>query len=40
VSRHRDARRFGHGPYILAMRRNPAYWREGFPFDLPAVAAI
>jgi len=40
VSRRRDVRRFGRGPYILGMRRNPGRWREGFPFDLPAVAAI
>jgi predicted ATPase len=33
-------RRFGPGPYLLGLRRVPQCWRDGFPFDLPAVAAI
>jgi hypothetical protein len=40
VSRRRDVRRFGRGRFILGMRRDLTRWREGFPFDLPAVAAI
>ena len=36
--RHRH-RRFGPGPYLTGMRRGPG-WRDGFPFDVPAVAAI
>ena len=38
VARRRDVRRFGPGPYILGLR-----WKwsgEGFPFDVPAVAAV
>jgi predicted ATPase len=40
MARRRDLRRFGAGPYICGLRRNPRYWREGFPFDVPAVAAV
>jgi predicted ATPase len=36
----RDRRRFGRGPYLLGLRRDPSAWGEGFPFDVPAVAAI
>ncbi len=39
MARPRDRRRFGPGPYILGLReREQGSWREGFPFDLPAVA--
>ena len=34
----RDRRRFGPGPYVKGMRREG--WSEGFPYDVPAVAAI
>jgi predicted ATPase len=40
VARRRDVRRFGPGPYVLGMRRGPLPWGEGFPYDVPAVAAI
>jgi predicted ATPase len=38
VARRRDVRRFGPGPYILGLRRGE--WGEGFPYDVPAVAAV
>jgi predicted ATPase len=34
----RDRRRFGPGPYVLGFEREK--WGEGFPFDVPAMAAI
>src|SRR5215217_4447301 len=40
MARRRDVRRFGGGPYVLGLRRVPALWGEGFPFDVPAVAAV
>ena len=40
MARRRDVRRFGRGPYVLALRRVPERWGRGFPFDVPAVAAI
>jgi predicted ATPase len=40
VSRRRDVRRFGRGPYVLALRRVPDRWGEGFPFELPAIAEV
>ena len=40
MSRRRDVRRFGRGPYLLGLRRRPAHWGAGFPFDVPAVAAV
>jgi predicted ATPase len=40
VARRRDLRRFGRGPYVTGLRRDPALWGEGFPFDVPAVAAV
>ncbi len=40
MTRPRDRRRFGRGPYLLGLRRNPDEWREGFPFEVPTVAAI
>ena len=36
----RDRRRFGPGPYLLGLRRNDDHWGSGFPFDVPAVAAV
>jgi predicted ATPase len=33
-------RRFGRGPYITGLRRERASWGSGFPFDVPAVAAV
>src|SRR3954454_4891518 len=33
-------RRFGPGPYLIGLRRVPERWRSGFPFDVPAVAAV
>ena len=38
--RRRDVRRFGSGPYVLGLRRDPGKWGEGFPFDVPAVTAV
>jgi predicted ATPase len=40
VRRRRDVRRFGRGPYVLGLLRNDERWGEGFPFDVPAVAAV
>lgn len=40
MARRRDVRRFGRGPYVLGMRRDLSHWGEGFPYDVPAVAAI
>jgi predicted ATPase len=41
LTRHRDRRRFGPGPYLLGLRRNPDHWRkEGFPFEVPAVVDV
>jgi len=36
----KDRRRFGPGPYLAGLRKNPDRWGEGFPFDVPAVDAI
>jgi hypothetical protein len=36
----RDVSRFGPGAFIFGFRRNDALWEDGFPFDVPAVAAI
>src|SRR3954465_12898096 len=33
-------RRFGPGPYLIGLRRVRERWRSGFPFDVPAVAAV
>jgi predicted ATPase len=35
----RDRRTIGPGPYLLGLQRGET-WGEGFPFDVPAVAAI
>jgi predicted ATPase len=40
VTRRRDTRRFGPGPYLLGLRRDQGQWGAGFPFDVPAVAAV
>ena len=40
MARRRDTRRFGPGPYIAGLRRNDGNWGRGFPFDVPAVAAV
>jgi predicted ATPase len=40
VSRQRDRRRFGPGPYLLGLRRDESRWGSGFPFDVPAVADV
>jgi predicted ATPase len=40
MARRRDVRRFGRGPYVLGMRRTELYADGGFPYDVPAVAAI
>lgn len=40
MARRRDMRRFGRGPFVLGLTRDEARWREGFPFDVPAIAAI
>jgi hypothetical protein len=39
VARRRDTRIFGPGPYVLGLRREGG-WGSGFPFDMPAVAAV
>ena len=36
----RDRRRFGRGPYLKGLRKDPARWGADFPYDVPAVAAI
>ena len=36
----RAIRHFGPGPYVLGLTRDEALWRAGFPFELPALAAI
>ncbi len=33
-------RRFGSGPFVVGLARDPRRWRDGFPFDLPAIAAV
>lgn len=38
MARRRDVRRFGPGPYLLGLRTVTAM--DGFPFDVPAVAAV
>jgi predicted ATPase len=40
VARRRETRVFGPGPYVLGLRREGGGWGRGFPFDLPAIAAI
>src|SRR5689334_14049214 len=40
TARRRDVRRFGPGPYVLGLRRDLARWGFGFPYDVPAVAAV
>lgn len=40
MARRRDVRRFGPGPYLLGLRRDPARWGAGFPYDVPALAAV
>jgi predicted ATPase len=41
VPRRRDVRNFGPGPYLLGLRRDPEVgWGTGFPYAVPAVAAI
>ena len=39
MARRRDTRIFGPGPYVLGLRREGG-WGAGFPFDVPAVAAV
>ena len=35
------SRRFGPGPYLLGLRKVEEHWEEeGFPYDVPAVAAV
>ena len=40
MPRRRDVRRFGRAPYIVGFDRDPDRWGEGFPYSVPAVAAI
>ncbi|WP_445149483.1 AAA family ATPase [Baekduia sp. Peel2402] len=40
MSSSRDRRSFGRGPYLLGVARTEEPWPEGFPFDVPAVAAL
>jgi predicted ATPase len=39
VARRRDTRIFGPGPYVLGLRRDGG-WGSGFPFEVPAIAAV
>jgi predicted ATPase len=39
VARRRDTRTFGPGPYLLGLRPTGQF-PDGFPFDVPAVAAL
>jgi predicted ATPase len=39
VPRRRN-RSLGPGPYILGFTREPSRWRRGFPFEVPALAAV
>src|SRR5215207_6296375 len=38
MTRRRDVRRFGPGPYVLGFERK--WWGEGFPYDVPAVEQV
>ena len=40
MARRRDVRRFGRGPYVLGLRRTELFEEDGFPYAVPAVAAI
>jgi predicted ATPase len=40
MGRRRDLRRFGPGPYILGLSPDQDRWGSGFPYDVPAVAAV
>jgi predicted ATPase len=40
VARRREHRRFGPGPFLTGLRPDPSLWGRGFPFDVPAVAAV
>jgi hypothetical protein len=40
VPRRRDERRFGPGPYLLGLERDDGNWASGFPFEVPAIAAM
>jgi hypothetical protein len=33
VARRRDIRRFGPGPFLTALRKDPEKWGTGFPYD-------
>src|SRR6516225_282780 len=37
MTKRRDERRFGPGPYVRGLTRGPGAWRGAFPFDLPAL---
>jgi predicted ATPase len=37
--RHRH-RRFGPGPYLTGLEKDPKHWGSGFPFDVPAVDQV
>lgn len=40
MARRRDVRRLGPGPYVLGMQRTEFFQVTGFPYEVPAVAAI
>jgi predicted ATPase len=40
VARRRDDRKFGAGPYVLGLRWRTDRSGDGFPFDVPAMAAV
>jgi predicted ATPase len=41
MKKRRDIRRPGPGPYLLGLERDPDVgWGRGFPYDVPAVAAV
>lgn len=40
MTRRRDVRRYGRGPYLLGLRRDEQHWGDGFPFTVPAIAGL
>jgi predicted ATPase len=40
LAQRRDRRRSGPGPFVLGLLPDPSHWGSGFPYDVPAVAAI
>ena len=40
MAKRRDTRRFGAGPFVIGLARDPSRWGDGFPFHLPAILAV